>query len=241
MSGLFLVTRRELGAYLNGYWGYLIIAILLALQGLFFNAFALGSAARVSSDVLEDFFYFSFGFTVAAAVLLTMRLVAEERQTGTIVLIDSSPLSDWQVIGGKYLSAVCLLALMLALSGYMPALIFVNGKVSLGHIFTGYLGVLLAGSAVAAIGTFASTLTRYQLVAAILGGVTTVMLILAWLLGRVTDPPIDEIWSYMSLFDRHFQPFMRGRINVEDVIFYVSVSFVFLLLSTRILSARRWR
>lgn len=241
MSGLFLITRRELGAYLNGYWGYLIIAILLALQGLFFNAFALGSTARVSSDVLEDFFYFSFGFTVAAAVLLTMRLVAEERQTGTIVLIDSSPLTDWQVIGGKYLSAVLLLALMLALSSYMPALIFVNGKVSIGHIATGYLGVFLAGSAIAAVGTFASTITRYQLVAAVVGGVITVMLILAWLLGRVTDAPLDEIWSYMSLFDRHFQPFMRGRINVEDVVFYLSVSFVFLLLSTRVLSARRWR
>ena len=241
MRGLFLVTRRELGAYLNGYWGYLIVSILLALQGLFFNAFALGSSARVSSDVLEDFFYFSFGFTVAAAVLLTMRLVAEERQTGTIVLIDSSPLSDWQVVGGKYLSAVVVIAAMLVLSGYMPALIFVNGKVSLGHIGAGYLGVLLAGSATCAIGTFTSSITRYQIVAAILGGVIVVTLILAWLLGRVTDPPLDDIWSYMSLFDRHFQPFMRGRINLEDVVFYLSVTFVFLLLSTRLMSARRWR
>ena len=241
MRGLFLVTRRELGAYLNGYWGYLIVSILLALQGLFFNAFALGSSARVSSDVLEDFFYFSFGFTVAAAVLLTMRLVAEERQTGTIVLIDSSPLSDWQVVGGKYLSAVVVIAAMLVLSGYMPALIFVNGKVSLGHIGAGYLGVLLAGSATCAIGTFTSSITRYQIVAAILGGVIVVTLILAWLLGRVTDPPLDDIWSYMSLFDRHFQPFMRGRINLEDVVFYLSVTFVFLLNSTRLMSARRWR
>jgi len=241
MRGLLLVTRRELGAYLNGYWGYLIVSILLALQGLFFNAFALGSSARVSADVLEDFFYFSFGFTVAAAVLLTMRLVAEERQTGTIVLIDSSPLSDWQVVGGKYLSAVVVITAMLVLSGYMPALIFVNGKVSLGHIFSGYLGVLLAGSATCAIGTFTSSITRYQIVAAILGGVIVVTLILAWLLGRVTEAPLDDIWSYMSLFDRHFQPFMRGRINLEDVVFYLSVTFVFLMLSTRLMSARRWR
>lgn len=241
MRGLLLVTKRELGAYLNGYWGYLIVAILLALQGLFFNAFALGSSARVSSDVLEDFFYFSFGFTVAAAVLLTMRLVAEERQTGTIVLIDSSPLADWQVVCGKYLSAVVIIAAMLALSAYMPALIFVNGKVSLGHIASGYLGVLLAGSATAAIGTFTSSITRYQIVAAILGGVMVVMLVLAWLLGRVTDAPLDAIWSYMSLFDRHFQPFMRGRINLEDVVFYLSLTFVFLMLSTRMMSARRWR
>ncbi len=241
MRGLFLVARRELGSYLNGYWGFLIVSVLLFGQGLIFNAFALGSTPRVSSDVLEDFFYLSFGFTVAAAVLLTMRLVAEEQQTGTIVLIDSSPLSDWQVVGGKYLSAVLVIAVMLALSAYMPALIFVNGKVSLGHIGAGYLGVLLAGSATAAIGTFTSSITRYQIVAAILGGVIVFVFLLAWLLGRVTDPPIDGIWSYMSLFDRHFQPFMRGRINVEDIVFYVSVSFVFLLLSTRLMSARRWR
>ncbi len=68
MRGLFLVARRELGSYLNGYWGFLIVSVLLFGQGLIFNAFALGSTPRVSSDVLEDFFYLSFGFTVAAAV-----------------------------------------------------------------------------------------------------------------------------------------------------------------------------
>ncbi len=241
MRGLMLVTRRELAAYLNGYWGYVIVAVLLMLQGLFFNAFALGSTPRLSSDVLEQFFYFSFGFTVVAALLLTMRLVAEERQTGTIVLIDSSPLTDWQVVGGKFASAMVLLTAMLLLSGYMPALNFVNCTVATGHIFGGYLGVLLAGAASAAIGTFASCLTRYQIVSAIIGGVILVTLILAWLLGRVTDAPMDEVWSYMSLFDRHFQPFMRGRVNTEDIVFYLSVTFVFLLLSTRIMSARRWR
>ncbi|MCB9760214.1 MAG: ABC transporter permease subunit [Alphaproteobacteria bacterium] len=241
MSGLLLVARRELGAYLNTAWGYVVVAAVLVVDGLLFNAFAMGSTARYSSDVLEDFFYFSFGTTVIAAVLLTMRLIAEERQTGTIVLMDASPLTDWQVVGGKFLSALTFLGGMTLLTAYMPALIMVNGKVSVGHILAGYAGLLLVGSASAAIGTFGSALARSQMVAAIISGVMVLFMLVSWLLARVTDPPLDDIFSYLSLFDRHFQPFMRGRINVEDVIFYLSVTFVFLLLSTRVLSARRWR
>ena len=241
MKGLLLIARREMGAYANGYSGWLIVSLLLFVNGVFFNAFAMGKSAKASSEVLEDFFYYSFGIVCVAALLLTMRLIAEERQTGTLVLIDSSPLADWQVVGGKYLSAMMFIAGMTAISLYMPALIFINGKVSLGHIVAGTTGILLVGSAVAAIGTFASTLSRSQVVAAILGGVIVVVLLLAWLLGRVTDAPVDEMWSYVSLYDRHFQPFQRGRINTEDVIYYLSVTFVFLLMSTRIMSARRWR
>lgn len=241
MRGVLLVARRELGAYLNSYWGYLVVAIVLVINGLLFNAFALGKTARYSSDVLEDFFYFSFGTTVIAAVLLTMRLIAEERQTGTIVLIDASPLTDWEVIGGKFLSAMTYLGGMTLMSAYMPALIFVNGKVSFGQIGAGYLGLLLAGGAATAIGTFGSSVARSQLVAAVVSGAAVLFFLVSWLLARVTDPPLADIFSYMSLFDRHFQPFMRGRINVEDVVFYLTVTFVFLLLSTRVLSARRWR
>lgn len=241
MKGMLLIARRELGAYANSYSGWLIVSLLLMANGLMFNAFAMGKTAKASSEVLEDFFYYSFGITCVAAVLLTMRLIAEERQTGTLVLIDSSPLADWQVVGGKYLSAMTFLGGMTLASLYMPALIFINGKVSFGHIVAGTLGILLVGSAVAAIGTFASSLSRSQVVAAIISGVLVFVLLLAWLLGRITDAPLDELWSYMSLYDRHFQPFQRGRVNVEDVVFYVSVTYVFLLMSTRIMSARRWK
>lgn len=241
MSGLLLVTRRELGAYLNSYWGYVVVALILVIDGLLFNAFALGKTARYSSDVLEQFFYFSFGTTVVAAVLLTMRLIAEERQTGTIVLVDASPLSDWAVVGGKYLSAMIFLTGLTLLSLYMPALIFVNGKVSLGHIAAGTFGLLLAGSAATALGTLGSALARSQLVAVVISGAGLVFLVVSWMLARVTDAPLADILSYVSLFDRHFQPFMKGRINVEDVVFYLSLTFVFLMLSTRVMSARRWR
>lgn len=241
MRGMLLVARRDLAGYLNSLWGYAVIAAVLVVDGLLFNAFALGSQPKLSSKVVEEFFYFSFGTTVVASILLTMRSVAEERQTGTIVLLDSSPLSDWQLIGGKYLSALLMIAAMVLCTMYMPALVFVNGKVSYGHIAAGYLGLLLVGSSVAAIGTFASAVSRSQLVAGFASVVITVALLVMWLLAKVAEPPLVDVFSYLSLFDRHYRSFMRGQINTEDVAFYLSISFVFLLLASRFMAARRWR
>jgi len=238
---MLLIARRDLAAYFNSIWGYLVVAALLFFNGLAFNVFAIGRSPKYSTDVLEDFFYWTFGFVMTAAVLLTMRLIAEERQTGTLVLVDSSPLADWQIVGGKFLSALGFLALMIALTGYMPALIFLEGKVSYGHIVAGYTGLLLSGAAVVAIGTFSSAVSKHQLVAAVIAGVIVGVLILSWLLGRVTEAPLSDVFSYLSLYDRHFQPFQRGRINLEDVIYYLSITFAFLMLSSRWLAARRWR
>lgn len=241
MRQMLLVARRDLAGYLNSLWGYAVIAALLLVEGLFFNGFALGNQPKYSSKVIEDFFYLTFGITTAASILLTMRLVAEERQTGTIVLIDSSPVSSWQLIGGKYLSAMLVLGAMVAATAYMPALVFVNGKVSYGHIFAGYLGVMLVMAAVAAIGTFASAVSRSQLVAGFTSVALTVSLVVMWLVAKVADPPIADIFSYLSLFERHFRGFMRGQINSEDVVFYLSIAFLFLMLASRFMAARRWR
>ena len=241
MKQLMLVARRDLGAYFNSYWGYAVIAAVLVMDGLLFNAFALGDKAKYSSKVIEEFFYFSFGTSIIASILLTMRLLAEERQTGTIVLLDSAPLREWHIVGGKYVSAMAVMAGLILATIYMPALVFVNGKVSYGHIAAGYLGLLLVASATVAVGTFASTVARSQLVAGFLSVALVVFLLVMWLLAKVTEPPLQDVFSYMSLFDRHYRGFMRGQINTEDVVFYVSIAFVFLLLSTRFLAARRWR
>jgi ABC-2 type transport system permease protein len=241
MRGMLLVARRDLAAYLNNYWGYAVIAAVLIIDGLLFNAVALGDAPKYSSKVIEEFFYFSFGTTIIASILLTMRLFAEERQTGTIVLVDCSPLSDWQLVGGKYLSAMAVLGAMVLLTVYMPALVFVNGKVSYGHIVAGYTGLLLVAGATAAIGTFTSTISRSQLVAGFISVAIVVFLLITWLLAKVADPPLKDILSYLSFFDRHYRGFMRGQINTEDVVYYLSIIFVSLMLSSRFLAARRWR
>jgi ABC-2 type transport system permease protein len=238
---MLLIARRDLLAYLNAFWGYAVSAAVLIIDGMLFNAFALGDKAKYSSQVIENFFEFSFGSTIIAAILLTMRLVAEERQTGTIALVDSSPLRPWQVIGGKYLSAMAVLVGLIALTLYMPALVLVNGKVSVGHLVAGYLGLVLVASATAAIGTFASAISRSQLVAGFVSVSLVMVLLLAWLVARVSDPPLKDVFSYMSLFDRHFPGFMRGQINTEDVMYYLSITFVFLMMATRYMAVRRWR
>ncbi len=241
MRQVFLLVRRELGAYLNTTWGWSILTFVLLIDGLLFNAFAMGGKQKYSADVLTEFFYFSSGTTMIAGILLTMRLLAEERQTGTIVILQTAPISESQVVLGKFLGAWSFLTLITALTAFMPALIFVHGKLSIGQILAGYLGLLLLGAATVAIGTFGSALARNQLLAAVLGGGMLVIMLLGWMLGQVTEPPVSEIFSYVALWDRHFQPFQEGRINTEGIVFYLSTTLGFLLLATRTLQMRRWR
>ncbi len=241
MRGLLLIARRDFQAYFNTAWGYVVLAVVLLVNGLLYNAFAMKSTARYSSDVLEDFFYFASGTTMIAAIILTMRLFGEERSGGTMVLLDTAPVRDVDIVVGKFLAGFAMLALLLGLTVYMPALIFVNGKVSIGHICSGYLGLLMLGSTVVAIGIWGSAISRVQYVGAAIAGVTTVAFLLMWLLGRIADPPLEDLLSYMALFDKHFEPFRLGRINTESLVFYASLSFVFLLLAVRGIQGRRWR
>jgi len=241
IRGTWLVARRELFAYLNSMWGWVIGATLLLANGLFFNAFAVTARPRMSTEVLEDFFRYSFGLGVVAALLLTMRLLAEERQTGTIVLLDASPLSDAQIVVGKWISATLVLWALTALTIYMPLLILVNGKISAGHLFAGYLGLALSMAGCTAVGTFGSAVARSQLVALVVSGAIMLLLIVSWLLAKLSDAPLDDLFAYLAYYDRHFIPFRKGRINSEDVIYYASVVFVFLVASVRVMSTRRWR
>ena len=105
MKTILHLTKRELSSYLNTTWGIAILAMILLLDGLLFNTFSLGDTPRYSADVLEDFFYFSSGTTMIAGILLTMRLLAEERQTGTESLLQTAPITEAQIIIGKFLGA----------------------------------------------------------------------------------------------------------------------------------------
>jgi len=241
MKEMLLVARRDLASYLNSYWGYVVIAAVLMTDGLLFNAFALGDQPKYSTKVIEEFFYFSFGLTCIASVFMTMRAVAEEKQTGTIVLVDSSPLSASQYIGGKYIAALAMMAILILGTAYMPALVFVNGKVSYGQIFTGYFGLLLVAGAATAIGLFMSAAANSQLVAAFLTAATLGFFVISWILAKVVDPPLKDIVEYLSFYDRHFRGFGRGQIHTESVIYFVSVAFAFLTMATRLLAMRRWQ
>jgi ABC-2 type transport system permease protein len=240
VRNVLLIARRELAAYLRTMSGYVIIAGVLFVDGLLFNAFSLGTGSRTSTDVIGDFFYFSSGSTMFCAVLLSMRLLAEERQNGTLNLLYSSPVRDVEIVLGKYLSALGFLALFLLITSYMPLMVMVIGKVSFGQIAAGYLGLLLLGSACLAVGTFGSALTKSQVLAAILSGVMVVTLVISWLLVRVTDRPLTEIFGAMAIYG-HFKPFESGLVHLKHVSYFVLVTYVALFGATRVLEARRWK
>jgi ABC-2 type transport system permease protein len=241
MSAVLLIARRELGGYFRSMTGYVIAGLVLLVDGLLFNAFVLSAGEMFSADVLSNFFYISFGTTVIASVFISMRLVAEERQTGTLVLLTSSPVHDWEIVIGKYLSALVFLAIITLATIYIPALIMVNGKVSVGHMASGYLGLLLVGSATLAIGVFGSALARTQVLAAIVSGVIVVSILIAHLLARVTDRPLKEMFMALALYARHFPPFQSGAIHLRDVVYYVAVTYVALFAAVRVMEARRWK
>ena len=242
MSAILLIARRELSGYFRSWTGYVIIAAVLMLDGLLFNAFALGSGMdRRSSDVLAQFFYFSSGVTMTASVFISMRLLAGERESGTVNLLYSSPVRDYEIVVGKFLSALGFLAVLLLASLYMPLMVMVAGKISLGHVFVGYLGLFLLGSAAIAIGTLGSALTRSQILSVILSAVMVVALLTIWWVGRITDRPLSTIFENLALWQIHFQPFMQGIIHLRDVVFYLAITYVALFSATRVLEARRWR
>ncbi len=238
---MLLIARRELAAYLRTFQGYVIIAMVLAVDGLLFNAYALGGVSKRSSEVLSLFFFFSSGTTMVASVLISMRLLAEERQAGTLALLYSSPVKDHEIVLGKFLSALAFLSLMTLTTVFMPLLVMVHGRLSLGHIAAGYLGLLLLGSASLAIGTFGSALARNQVLAAVISGCMLVALLTCWLLARITEQPLSDVFGALALWNQHFQPFQAGVVHVRDVVYYLLVTYVALFAATRVLEARRWR
>jgi ABC-2 type transport system permease protein len=241
VNGALLIARREMRAYLRSPFGYIVGAAMLLVDGLLFQGYALGAGQRLSADVLHDFFYFASGTTMVASILLSMRLLAEERQTGTLVLLNTAPVHDSAIVAGKFLSAFAFVVLLTALTSYMPLLILVNGKVSAGHIAVGYLGLVLLGAASVAIGLFGSALARSQVLAAILGAGMLVTMLLLWLVGKVTDPPLNTFLAGLALHNERQNAFMKGLLTLDNVVYYVGVTYFFLLAATKTLEARRWR
>lgn len=241
MRNILLVARRELAGYFKTPSGYLIAAATLLVQGLMFNTRAIGVGSRLSSDVLHDFLRDSSGTTTVASVLLAMRLFAEERQSGTLVLLYTSPIREFEIVLGKFLSAFCVLAVLVLASLYLPAMIFVNGKVSLGHIAGGYLGLLCVGAATLSLSLLASALSKNQIMAGVLAAVFIFILFLTWALSRVVDPPLGDAIAYFSLYEKHFFPFMRGLVQLSDLVYYASIVYLALLASTRAIQSQRWQ
>jgi ABC-2 type transport system permease protein len=240
VNAVLLIARRELYAYLRSPLGAAIIAAALVVDGLLFHLRAL-SKPLLSAEVLTEFFYSASAATMVASIVLSMRLLAEERQTGTFTLLSTSPVRDAEIVAGKFLSAFGMLTLLTLLTLYMPLWVLVNGKVSWGQLFVGYLGLLLLGAACISIGLFASALARSQVVAAILGAGILAVFLLLWMVANVVEAPLNGVLSRLALHHENYRPFMQGILDLRGVVYYLAFSFFFLLAATKTLEARRWR
>jgi ABC-2 type transport system permease protein len=172
--------------------------------------------------------------------LITMRLFAEERRSGTIELLLTYPVRDGAVLLGKYLAALALYGLMLALTLLYPAIVVYFARLEWGPLLTGYLGLVLMGAAFLAVGVFASSLTENQIVASV---TTFGVLLIFWVIGWSAEAAggmWGKVLSHLSILE-HFDGFAKGIIDTKDVLYYLNFTLLALFLSLRSLEARRWK
>jgi ABC-2 type transport system permease protein len=241
MRATSIIFRRELGGYLKSPIMWVIAAVILLAEGIFFQAWAL-RGEQLSALVLERYFFISSFAIGTAGIIFSFRLIAEERQNHSMVLLSTSPVRDYEIILGKFFAALTFLTIMLVLSIYMPILIKVNGKISGMQIFIGYVGLFLFGAVSLAIGLFASSLTKHQFLALVIGAFLLIVLGNIFQLAAKLEPPVRDIIEQSDLWWVRFQQsFMRGIFNLKDVIFYVCMTYFFLLLAVKTLEAKRWQ
>jgi ABC-2 type transport system permease protein len=241
MRATSIIYRRELGSYLRAPIAWVIVAVLLLADGIFFQAWAL-RGEQLSAIVLERFLFVSSFLIGAAGIIFSFRLIAEERQNHSMVLLNTSPVRDYEIVLGKFLAALTFLGIVLVLSLYMPLLIMKNGKISGAQIFVGYLGLFLFGAVSLAIGMFASALTRHQFLALVIGAALLIILGNVFQLAGKLEAPVRPVVEQIDLWWVRFQSsFMRGILNLKDVIFYVGMTYFFLLLAVKTLEAKRWQ
>ena len=236
MRNLWAVAERELKNYFVSPLAYVVTALFLVMAGVLFSEGLLLTREATLQPLLSNVSVL-FLFIIPA---ISMRLLAEEQRSGTIELVLTNPVQEWEIVVGKFLASFLLVAAMLALTLVYPLFLVTLGNPELGPIVSGYLGVLLLGSAFLAIGLWASSVTQNQIIAALLAFGLLLILWLSESIGRGLGGPVGDAISYVSLVS-HFGDFNRGVINTKDVVFYLSVVAAGLALSTISLQSRRFR
>ena len=229
---------REFQSFLYSPIAYAALAIFFGVASLFFfgGDFRPGQPAQMRS-----FFELTIFILAAVVPILTMRLVSEEFSRGTIETLMTAPVTDAQVILGKFFGAVLFYLLLLAPTLLYVLLLVIYGSPEPGPIFTSYVGLILVGVTFISIGLLASTCTRFQLVSAIASLVfLLIMTILAFYLLMEATGWLRKVIMYGG-FTWRYQNFTRGTIQLEDVIFFLRITVLSLFLSVKILESRKWR
>jgi ABC-2 type transport system permease protein len=249
------IFKKEMRLYFTSPIAWVILTIFTLITGYFFySIFAYYTLAsmqsmmnpmmaremNVTDNVLRPLFSNISVILLLLMPLLTMRLFAEERRSGTIELLLTYPVRDGAVLLGKYLAALAMYGVMLAVTLVYPGLVLYFARVEWGVLATGYLGLLLMGATFLAVGLFASSLTENQIVASI---ITFGVLLIFWVIGWSSDYAggmWGRILSHISLLE-HFDSFAKGVLDTKDILYYVNFTLVALFLTLRSLEARRWK
>ena len=238
MRRIALICGKEIGTYLSSPMAYIVSAIFIALSGASFTTYL--AQTSYSDTSIRGFLETGQLLILLFSALLTMRLISEERILGTWELLLTAPVREYEIVLGKFFSCLLVLAGMLILTLYFPLLLMIFGDPDTGPILTSYLGLFLLGSASVAIGIFASSLTPNQIVSAVVAGGILFGLWFLGMVGSLIPEPLGEILSYFSLSE-HFPGFVRGVVDTRDLVYYLSVTAVFLFLSVRSIETERWR
>jgi ABC-2 type transport system permease protein len=226
-------------ALISGYFFYVYVAIFVS-RGMESQMMGRSFPMDVNEWVVRPMLMNVSVIGLFIIPMITMRLFAEEKGRGTIELLATSPVRDIEIIIGKWLAALALYAAILGLSLLNVVVLFFYGKPDIAPVLTGYLGLLLQGGCLLAIGTFLSTTTRNQIIA---GVATFAICLLLWVLDWVSSYE-TAAWAkavaYLSVVS-HFEPFAKGVIDTKDVVFYVSMIFFGLFLTARSMESLRWR
>jgi ABC-2 type transport system permease protein len=250
----FTICRKEMNSYFRSPIAYIVMALWAVLAGFFFYfAMSFFVQRSIESTMTGQSFPMDVNEWVIRPVfsnisviglflipMITMRLFAEEKRSGTIELLVTSPVKDLEIILGKWLAAVTLYSAMLGLSLVSMGLLFLYGRPDWKPMLVGFLGLLLQGGCLLAIGTWVSTCTRNQIVAGVAGfAISLLLYVLNWV-SEFGSTAMDKVIGYLSV-QQHYESFSKGVLDSKDIIFYVSVIFVGLFLTARSMESLRWR
>lgn len=237
MNKVWIIAKRELNVFFDSLIAYLIIVLFLGFTGLF--TWLMGTNVFVSGQAsMQSFFsvaYWTLFFFIPA---ITMRMIAEEKKTGTIELLLTKPVTDWQVILGKFLSGLVLIAITLALTLPYYFSIASLGEIDHGAVWCGYLGLLLMSAAYISLGLFTSSISNNQIVSLLFALFIGVFFHLIFgFIASGLKGTIGEIFDYISVSD-HFESVARGVIDTKDIIYFLSLVFLGLIATEAIMAKR---
>jgi ABC-2 type transport system permease protein len=254
MRNIWIIFRKELRSYFVSPIAYLLLTMFAVIFGFFFwNILGFFVIRGMEGQMMGQTFPMNLNEMVIRPLLsnvsviglffipmITMRLFAEEKRSGTIELLTTSPIRDIEVILGKWMAALALYGCMLLFTALNFAFVFRYGNPDWKPLLIGYLGLLLQAGALLAIGTFISTLTRNQIIAgAATFGVCLLLWVLEWVSGYETAT-WAQVLSYMSVIT-HFESFAKGVLDTKDAVFYLTLVFLGLFFTARSLESLRWR